>query len=68
MKKSLLSIVGLMFSIVAFAVDGNLRKQGNWEHHYSFFEGKLFRYYNIKMNHEKEIFTLYGPINTIILC
>ena len=46
MKKSLLSIVGLMFSIVAFAVDGNLRKQGNWEHHYSFFEGKHFRYYN----------------------
>jgi RHS repeat-associated protein len=35
MKKNLLSIVGLMFSIVAFAVDGNLRKQGDWEHHYT---------------------------------
>ena len=35
MKKSLLSIVGLMFSIVAFAVDGNLRKLGGWEHRYT---------------------------------
>ena len=33
---------------LAFLQDGNLRKQGDWEHHYSFFEGKHFRYYNIK--------------------